>query len=126
VRRDGDWEAWLSFFLEGTRLTAAGAVTAAQELASMFQADRSRIEHKGRRAGSTLRVHEAIKARPISSMPQVCRTTGLSFPAVSSAMTILIELGIVRELTGKRRNRLFVYDRYLKILNEGTEALPAS
>jgi len=55
-------------------------------------------------------------------MPGVRDATGLSFPAVSSAMDVLVELGIARELTGKRRNRLFVYDRYLTILAEGTEA----
>jgi len=55
-------------------------------------------------------------------MRETRRATGLSFPAVSSAMDLLVELGIARELTGKRRNRLFVYDRYLTILNEGTEA----
>jgi Fic family protein len=121
VRRDGDWEAWLAFFLEGVRLTAAGAVSTAHELAALFQADRTRIEPNRRRAGSALRVHEAIKARPIASMPEVCRRTGLSFPAASSAMALLVELGIARELTGKRRNRVFVYDRYLSILNQGTE-----
>jgi cell filamentation protein, protein adenylyltransferase len=66
-------------------------------------------------------VHEALKRRPISSMSEICRTTGLSFPAASSAMDLLLELNLARELTGKRRNRLFVYDRYLAILNEGTE-----
>jgi hypothetical protein len=66
-------------------------------------------------------VHDALKARPILSMPEVARTTTLSFPAASSAMDLLIDLGIARELTGKRRNRLFVYDRYLAVLNEGTE-----
>jgi DNA-binding transcriptional regulator GbsR (MarR family) len=68
-------------------------------------------------------VHEAIKARPILSMPEICRTTGLSFPAASSAMELLVDMTVARELTGKRRNRLFVYDQYLNILNEGT-ALP--
>jgi hypothetical protein len=87
----------------------------------MFLLDRSSIEKQGRRAGSALRVHDGIKTRPISSMQEVCRTTGLSFPAASSAMDLLVELKIARELTGKRRNRLFAYDRYLKILNEGTE-----
>jgi Fic family protein len=122
VRHDGDWEAWLAFFLEGIRVTAEGAVDTAQRLAGMFRTDRAAIETRGRRAGSALRVHEAIKARPILSMPEICRTTGLSFPAASSAMTLLVELGIARELTGKRRNRLFVYTQYLDILNEGTEA----
>jgi Fic family protein len=122
VRRDGDWEAWLSFFLEGVKVTAEGAVETAQRLASLFSEDRARIEPRGRRAGSALRVHDAIKARPILSMTHICRTTGLSFPAASSAMDLLVESGIARELTGRRRNRLFVYERYLSILNEGMEA----
>ena len=121
VRREGDWEAWLAFFLEGIRLTADGAVDTAHRLASVFRDDRGRIEAAGRRAGSALRVHDAIKARPILSLPEIAKTTGLSFPAVAASMTLLIELKIARELTGKRRNRLFVYDRYLAILNEGTE-----
>jgi Fic family protein len=121
VRRDGDWEDWLAFFLEGVRTTAEGAVSTAQELAKMFFVDRSNIEKRGRRAGSALRVHDGLKGRPISSMPEICRSTGLSFPAASSAMELLVELKIARELTGKRRNRLFAYDRYLTILNKGTE-----
>ncbi len=122
VRRSGDWEAWLAFFFEGVQQTAQGAVSTAQRLEEMFKADRARIEATSRRAGSGLRVHEALKARPILSMPQVSRATGLSFPAASSGMELLAELAITRELTGKRRNRLFVYDRYLSILSEGTEA----
>jgi hypothetical protein len=66
-------------------------------------------------------VHDALKARPIISMAEISRSTGLSFPAASSAMDLLIELGTARELTGKRRNRLFVYHRYLAVLNEGAE-----
>lgn len=121
VRREGDWESWLSFFLDGVRVTAEGAVETAQQLAAMFSEDRTKIEAAGRRAGSALRVHEAIKSRPILSMPEICRETGLSFPAVSSAMDLLVEIKIARELTGKRRNRLFVYDQYLATLNKGTE-----
>ena len=122
VRRTGDWEAWLEFFFEGVRQTAEGAVSSAYRLAEMFKADRAKIESSGRRAGSALRVHEALKARPLLSMPQVCSNTGLSFPASSSAMDLLAGFEIARELTGRRRNRLFVYDRYLAILSEGTEA----
>jgi Fic family protein len=123
VRRDGDWEAWLAFFLDGVRATAEGAVTTAQRLGEMFRADRAQIEPLGRRAGSALRLHEAMKARPITSMTEVCRATGLSFPAASSAMDLLVELGVARELTGRRRNRLFAYDGYVAVLSEGTEAL---
>jgi Fic family protein len=124
VRREGEWEAWLTFFLEGVTETAEGAVTTARELGSVFKEDRLRIEPAGRRAGSALRVHEAMQARPIVSLPKLCETTQLSFPAVSSAIDLLVSLGVARELTGKRRNRLFAYDRYLAILNEGTERPP--
>lgn len=121
VRREGDWEAWLAFFLDGVLLTAESAVATAQRLAAMFEGDQARIEPRGRRAGSALRVLEALRARPIANLTGISQSKGLSFPAVSSAMDLLLELSIVRELTGKRRNRLFVYDQYLQILSEGTE-----
>ncbi|MFA5890123.1 MAG: Fic family protein [Actinomycetota bacterium] len=122
VRLRGDWEAWLQFLLVGVRQTAEGAVSTAERLTEMFQVDRTRIAPSGRRAGSALRVHDALKSRPILSVAEVCRATGLSFPAASSAMDLLSELKIARELTGKRRNRLFAYDRYLAVLSEGTDA----
>jgi len=121
VRRDGDWEAWLEFFLEGVRVTAVGAVETAHRLVAMFADDRRKIEATGRRAGSALRVHEALQARAILSLPALRDRTGLSFPAAASAVELLADLGIVREMTGRRRNRLFAYDRYLAVLSEGTE-----
>jgi hypothetical protein len=105
------------------RETAEGAVVTAQRLVAMFQDDRRRIEPAGRRAGSGLRVHDALKAHPLLSLSAICERTGLSFPAASSAIDLLVELGVARELTGKRRNRLFLYDQYLRRLNEGTEPL---
>ncbi|MGH7578042.1 MAG: hypothetical protein ACREM1_23345 [Longimicrobiales bacterium] len=93
---------------------------------TIFQEDRGRVELAGRRAGSALRVHEALKARPILTLPAIRGATGLSFPAVSSGMEVLVSTGIARELTGRRRNRVFVYDRYLAILNEGTEVSEAT
>ncbi len=122
VRRTGDWEQWLAFFLDGVRSTAEGAVAASRRLSDVFASDRAAIERHGRRAGSALRVHGALSARPLLSLPEVRRRTGLSFPASSAAMDLLVQLAIAREITGRRRNRLFVYDRYLSILNEGTEA----
>jgi Fic family protein len=123
VRKTGDWEAWLNFFLEGVRQTATGAVATAQQLVALFQEHRDRIQQQGRAAGSALRVHQALKERPITSLLEVSRRAGVSFPAASSGMKTLIDLGIARELTGKRRNRMFGYDRYLAILNEGMEPL---
>ena len=123
VRRTGDWEAWLAFFLEGVRTTAEGAVATSRRLETMFASDRAAIEQRaGRRAGSVLRVYDALKETPILTLPGVCARTSLSFPPVSSAMKLLVEQGISREIMGNRRDRLFAYDKYLAVLNEGTEA----
>lgn len=123
VRRNGDWEAWIDFFLEGVRTTAKGAVTTAQRLVELFSTDGVKIQQSGRAAGSALRVHTALRERPLLSLPDICQRTGLSFPAATNGMALLAKLQIVRELTGRQRNRLFVYDRYLQILSEGTEPL---
>lgn len=123
VRRQGDWEAWIDFFLEGVRTTATGAVATAQRLVELFNTDDLKIQKGGRAAGSALRVHTALRERPILSLPDICRRTGLSFPAATNGMALLAKSHIVRELTGMQRNRLFVYDRYLQILSEGTEPL---
>lgn len=123
VRHRGDWEKWLAFFLEGVRSTATGAVETARRLSELFASDRATLEQQGRRAGTLLRAHEALKEQPILSSPHICKRTNLSFPAVAAAMERLVKLGIAREITGKRRNRLFVYDKYLSILSEGAEPL---
>jgi Fic family protein len=123
VRRDGDWETWLTFFLEGVRQTADGAVSTTRRLGALFKEDGGSIEKQGRVAGSALRVHLALRERPVSTLQEIRKKTGLSFPAASSGMERLVRLGIARELTGKKRDRVFAYDRYLAILSEGTEPL---
>jgi Fic family protein len=123
VRSDGDWEAWLRFFLEGVRQTADSAVTAARRLVALFGEDRVRVQAKGRLAGSALRVHEALQARPVTTLTAIRARTGLSFPAVAAGMGVLAQLGVARELTGRKRDRVFAYDQYLAVLQEGTEPL---
>jgi Fic family protein len=123
VRRTGDWEAWILFFLEGVRQTANGAVSTARRLVDLFQKDRDRIQERGRAAGSALRVHDILKERPAVALQEVSRRARLSFPAAASGMKLLESLGVARELTGKRRSRVFGYGRYLKILSEGTEPI---
>lgn len=121
VRHDGDWEAWVAFFLEGVARTAEGAVGTTRRLVALFEEDRARIHQQGRRAGSALRVHEALKARPLITLQEIARRVDLSFPAAGAGMDVLVGLGIARELTGKKRNRVFVYDRYLATLTEGMQ-----
>lgn len=123
VRRTGDWERWLSFFLDGVQETAEGAWATSQRLTQIFAAHRTLIQQNRRRANAALRVHEALMARPVASLSDVRKRAGISFSGASSGMDMLIDLGIARPLTDRRRNRLFAYDEYLSILSEGTEPL---
>ncbi|MEP6916622.1 MAG: Fic family protein, partial [Acidobacteriota bacterium] len=123
VRTSGDWEAWLDFFLEGVATTATSAVETAQRLVALFKEDTARIQASGRTAAAMLRVLHALHERPVLTVNEVSRRTGLSFPTAAKGMTALADLGLARELTGNRRNRVFAYDRYLAILGEGTEPL---
>ena len=126
VRTEGDWEAWLSFFARGVRQTAEQAFGTAQRLVALFAEDRRRIGELGRVAGSSLRVQQAFQQQPILSIAAAKKRTGLTVPTVATAIKNLEDVGVVRELTGKRRNRLFAYDQYLRILNEGTTSPPDS
>ncbi len=123
VRAEGDWEAWLDFFLEGVEHTATNAVETAKRLLALFQQDEQKIQRAQRIASTVLRVFRVLCKRPLTTLNQVCEHTGLSFPAAARSMRALEDLGIAREVTGQRRNRVFAYQEYLNILSEGTEAL---
>jgi Fic family protein len=123
VHVQGDWEAWLDFFLEGVEKTATNAVQTAQRLAALFEQDRDRVQSLGRAMASTLRVLDALCQRPVITVNEAARRAGVTFPTATKGINALLELGIVRELTGQRRNRVFMYDQYIAMLNEGTEPL---
>ncbi|HEU0188192.1 MAG TPA: Fic family protein [Gallionellaceae bacterium] len=123
VRTQGDWEAWVDFFLEGVEQTAQGAVQTAQRLVALFQQDSLLIQATGRGAANAQRVLHVLRSHPIATLKLLSAESGISFPTAGKVMQTLIQLGIARELTGQRRNRVFVYDSYMSILNEGGEAL---
>jgi len=123
VRATGDWEAWVDFFLEGVDQTARSAVQTARQLVNLFDADTRRIQQSGRAAANALRVLAALRQRPVLTLKHVCDTHDMTFPTAAKAMQSLVAADIARELTGQRRNRVFVYDGYLKMLNEGGQPL---
>ncbi len=123
VRETGDWEAWLRFFLQGVQETAEQGAATTRSLLQLFREDRERIEGLGRAAASALRVFSQMQTTPIFSVSRIANTLELSLPTASAAVRNLEGLGVIRELTGRRRGRLFVYRRYLDILSEGTEPL---
>jgi Fic family protein len=126
VRERGAWEAWLEFFLEGVAETANQAFEAATSIVDLFKADRERITAESERAGSALRVHDFLQQNPFATAGLLMERTGLTAPTVNAALADLVRLGIVQEVTGRRRGRVFGYRAYLDILNEGTAPLPVA
>jgi Fic family protein len=123
VRTRGDWEAWLDFFLIGIRDTADQAASAARRIVALFADHQKQIERLGRPAASVLRVFQHMQRNPIVSIPAAARKIGISAPTVSKSLDHMQRLGILREITGRERHRLYVYEDYLAILNEETEPI---
>ena len=120
VRTTGDWEAWLDFFAEAVIVTAGQAVETARRLIDISTEDRSRIAELGRAASSAVRVHRALMEHPITSSGRLVQKTNLSPATVNKTLVHLENIGIVKELTAKKRNRLFSYAGYVEIMNQGT------
>lgn len=118
VRTEGDWEAWLEFFAEAVIATAAQAVEMSQQILALFGKDRAKIEGLGRASASTAKVHQAMMERPIATSGWLVEKTHLTPATVNKALAHIERLGIIQEQSGKRRNRLFSYSRYVAILNE--------
>lgn len=123
VRTQGDWEAWLDFFLTGVKETADQAGSAARRIVALFREHEGKINTLGRPAASVLRVFQHMQRNPIVSIPAAAQRIGISAPTVAKSLDHMRQLGILREVTGRERHRLFVYEQYLAILNEGTEPL---
>ena len=123
VREQGIWETWLAFFLEGIRDTSGQAADTARRILALFEHDQARIERLGRAASSALRLHQLLQTRPVTTIPAAAKRLRLSPPTVRNSVAQLARLGILRETSGRQRGRRFAYDRYLSILNEGTEPL---
>ncbi len=121
VRFEGDWEAWLDFFLEGVADTAGNAVDCAQRLVRQFGTDERKIQQASRRTVSLPAVFQAFCQQPLLSIQALQDKTGFSFPAIAKAVDKLCRLKIVEEITGRKRDRIYSYTDYIAILNEGAE-----
>jgi Fic family protein len=130
VREYGDWESWLEFFFNGVMETSNQTTRSAKKILTLFESDRQKIENQDKLSIATkittlsiLKVYHALQQKLILNIAKATELSNLTFPTAQKALEKLETLGIVREITGKRRGRLFVYDAYLKILEEGTEPL---
>jgi len=123
VRETGDWEAWIKFFLTGVIETAQQATETAQSIIALFSRDRGAIANSGKSTAAILTIHAYLQQHPIATTTRIKENTKLSLPTILRSLTSLENLKIVKEITGKDRHKVFVYDQYLALLSKGTEPL---
>ncbi len=121
VRSDGDWEGWVTFFLECVHEAADDGVRVAQALHALVGRDRSRIIAHHRPTVTAIQLLERLPSNPVVTVPKALELIGLTAPPTRKAIELLESLGVLREITGKRRGRAYAYHEYLQILT-GDEA----
>lgn len=119
VRDDADWEGWLKFFLRGVSEVATEATENARAIVALRESHRALItERTARVTRKALTLLEQLFYRPIVNVNTVMTISGLSFARANSLVAEFVELGLLTEMTGRRRNRLFSYSPYLALFEE--------
>lgn len=123
VRLKGDWERWCDFFLEGVTTMATQAADDAKKIIDLLDHDRIRISQIGKASKSALKIHDYLLKKPYLSITKVAAELDISVPSTTSTVQKLVDIGVLKEMTGKSRNRIFLYEAYLDILATGTEPI---
>jgi len=123
VRDHGRWEVWLEFFLIGVKEVAEQANAAAKRISSIFEADVQKISNLKRAAMMARKVHEVMRQRPIVTIALITELCDTTVPTATNALRNLEKLGVVLEVTGKERGRIYAYTEYLEVLDEGTDPI---
>jgi Fic family protein len=118
VRETGDWEAWLEFFLEGVVATAQQSISTMQAVETLFQQDKAKIYNLGKACASTMKAYCYLQQHPITDAKTISKNCELTLPTALKALASLQELGIITEVSGRVRNKVFQYSCYLNILEE--------
>jgi Fic family protein len=121
VRTDGDWEGWLDYFLDGVATIAEEAVSSARELFALVGDDRSRVLEYAGTSIAAVRLFEMLPRHPIVSVAYAIKQLGVSKPTAGRAVEALERARVLVEITGKKRDRSWAYQRYLDRLRVGTD-----
>jgi Fic family protein len=123
VRDTGDWESWLKFFLRGVAIVAQEAAATARRVEDLREEDRRRITAEmGRGATKGLVLLEQLYSRPIVDVVAVSKMVDRSVANANDLVRELCEIGILKETTGRKRDRRFAYSAYLDLFADGDVA----
>src|SRR3990167_476970 len=113
VRETGDWESWIGFFLNGVIDTANQANETAQAILHLFNKDREKIEDLGRAAASALIAYHYFQKHSVTDIGKIAKHCKTTIPTAAKSVNHMVDLGIVEEITGKERRRIYAYKKYL-------------
>lgn len=123
VRTYGAWETWLEFFLEGVFISAKQALTAALQINSLFEQDLQKISKLGRARFSCEAIIEYMKLLPQVTVSSVASELGMTAPTARSALNHMTSIGVIEEKSQRKRDKVYVYRKYLDILEDGAKPL---
>jgi Fic family protein len=118
IRTEGDWESWVTFFLEGVCVAAAEAEYSIIEVASLVAADRRRLLQSPKAGPASYRLFEMLPMMPRFTIERVRQQLDTSFPTATAAVKALEDLSIVTEMTGQKKNRCYSYQAYVELLSQ--------
>ncbi|MEO0080167.1 MAG: Fic family protein [candidate division WOR-3 bacterium] len=119
VRDKGDWEGWLKFFLKGVQTVANEAADTARKIVAMREQHRQLVTRElGRGAGRALTLLEQLFYAPIVTVGRAAEITKLTYAGAAAVVEQLERLGLLREITGQKKNRRFSYAPYLALFEE--------
>ena len=118
IRTEGDWESWVQFFLEAVQSAAHQSEAAVVAVASLVTNDRKRLLAHPKANVISYRLFEMLPTMPRFTVDRVCKNLGTTFPTASAAIKLLEELGMVKELSGLKKNRTYSYAAYIDLLSQ--------
>ncbi len=116
IRKEGDWESWVKFFLEGVQVSANQAEASIVKIASLVASDRRKLLESAKGGAAAYRLFEMLPMMPRFTVERVKAALGTTFPTANAAVKALEELGLITETTGNKKNRSFSYHRYINLL----------
>jgi Fic family protein len=118
IRDYGEWEEWLKFFLSGVSEVAKQATETARRIVSLREEHRRLIVKKfGNSSGNAIRILEHMYERPYITVNNIKEILGISFPNANSLIGKFVSSELLKEITGRSRNRVFVYSTYIELFS---------
>jgi Fic family protein len=118
VRTEGDWEGWLTFFCECLAEAAEDGVATAQKLFALIRTDGRKVRLAKGTTVPSIRLAELLPSHPVVTLNRVAKLLKVSVPTAAATIDLLTRLKLLKEISGKRRDRVFVYCKYMALLTQ--------